>query len=176
MRAAAFANVDEVRLVGLVDTDWPEPATGNIFYPAALLRDLGWPPQSDRLAAARARFQDLLELAGRRVSVSTFTLEDSVSNISAGAGCTQLASKKVRCSSMPNGPIALLRLDTDWYESTRHELEHLYPRLVRGGVLVIDDYGHWAGARKAVDDYIAEHKLCLLLNRVDYTARIAVKP
>jgi hypothetical protein len=69
-----------------------------------------------------------------------------------------------------------LRLDTDWYESTRHELLHLYPRLVRGGVLVIDDYGHWAGARKAVDDYIAEHKLCLLLNRVDYTARIAVKP
>ena len=79
-------------------------------------------------------------------------------------------------AEMPNGAIALLRLDTDWYESTRHELEHLYPRLVRGGVLVIDDYGHWAGARKAVDDYIAEHKLCLLLNRVDYTARIAVKP
>jgi hypothetical protein len=79
-------------------------------------------------------------------------------------------------SQMPRGPIAILRLDTDWYESTRHELLHLYPRLVRGGVLVIDDYGHWAGARKAVDDYIAEHKLCLLLNRVDYTARIAVKP
>lgn len=76
---------------------------------------------------------------------------------------------------MPDGPIAILRLDTDWYESTRHELLHLYPRLVRGGVLVIDDYGHWAGARKAVDEYIAEHKLCLLLNRVDYTARIAVK-
>lgn len=77
---------------------------------------------------------------------------------------------------LPDGPIALLRLDTDWYESTRHELKHLYPRLVRGGVLMIDDYGHWAGARKAVDEYIAEQKLCLLLNRVDYTARIAVKP
>jgi len=77
---------------------------------------------------------------------------------------------------MPDGPIAILRLDTDWYESTRHELEHLYPKLVRGGVLVIDDYGHWAGARKAVDEYIAQQKLCLLLNRVDYTGRIAVKP
>jgi hypothetical protein len=77
---------------------------------------------------------------------------------------------------LPDGPIALLRLDTDWYESTRHELEHLYPRLARGGVLMIDDYGHWAGAKKAVDEYIAEQKLCLLLNRVDYTARIAVKP
>lgn len=79
-------------------------------------------------------------------------------------------------ASMPAGPIALLRLDTDWYESTRHELVHLYPRLVRGGVLIIDDYGHWAGARKAVDEYFAAHPPALLLNRIDYTARIAVKP
>jgi O-methyltransferase len=78
--------------------------------------------------------------------------------------------------SMPTGPIALLRLDTDWYESTRHELVHLYPRLVRGGVLIIDDYGHWAGARKAVDEYFSAHPPALLLNRIDYTARIAVKP
>ncbi len=49
--------------------------------------------------------------------------------------------------------LALLRLDTDWYESTRHELEHLYPRLCDGGVLIIDDYGHWEGARQAVDEY-----------------------
>jgi hypothetical protein len=70
--------------------------------------------------------------------------------------------------------LALLRLDTDWYESTRHELEHLYPRLERGGVLIIDDYGHWQGARRAVDEYFARHDP-LLLNRVDYTARIAVK-
>jgi len=72
--------------------------------------------------------------------------------------------------------IAILRLDTDWYESTRHELEHLYPRLVPGGVLIIDDYGHWTGCRQAVDEYFAEHKLQVLLNRVDYTGRIAVKP
>lgn len=71
--------------------------------------------------------------------------------------------------------IALLRLDTDWYESTRHELEHLYPRLVPGGVLIIDDYGHWAGCRQAVDEYIASHKVRVLLNRVDYTGRIAIK-
>lgn len=76
----------------------------------------------------------------------------------------------------PRGPVSILRLDTDWYESTRHELEHLYPRLVRGGVLIIDDYGHWAGARKAVDEYVERHDLRLLLQRVDYTARAAVKP
>jgi O-methyltransferase len=70
--------------------------------------------------------------------------------------------------------IALLRLDTDWYASTRHELEHLYPRLVSGGVLIIDDYGHYAGARQAVDEYFAGRPI--LLARVDYTARMAVKP
>lgn len=72
--------------------------------------------------------------------------------------------------------IALLRLDTDWYESTSHELEHLFPRLSPGGVLIIDDYGHWAGAKKAVDEYIAKYNLPLLLCRIDYTGRIAVKP
>lgn len=71
--------------------------------------------------------------------------------------------------------IALLRLDTDWYESTRHELEHLFPRLVRGGVLIIDDYGHWKGAREAVDEYLRTNGIKLLLNRIDYTGRIAVK-
>lgn len=49
--------------------------------------------------------------------------------------------------------IALLRLDTDFYESTKHELEHLYPRLSAGGILIVDDYGSWAGSRKAVDEY-----------------------
>jgi O-methyltransferase len=71
--------------------------------------------------------------------------------------------------------IALLRLDTDWYESTRHELEHLFPRLAKGGVLIIDDYGHWQGARKAVDEYLEINGIKMLLNRVDYTGRIAVK-
>lgn len=72
--------------------------------------------------------------------------------------------------------IALLRLDTDWYESTRHELEHLFPRLSPGGVLIVDDYGHWAGVRKAVDDYLSGRGIHLLLNRIDYAGRVAVKP
>jgi O-methyltransferase len=72
--------------------------------------------------------------------------------------------------------IALLRLDTDWYSSTKHELEQLYPRLAPGGVMILDDYGHWQGARQAVDEYLAANRISLLLNRVDGTARIAVKP
>lgn len=72
--------------------------------------------------------------------------------------------------------IALLRLDTDWYESTRHELVHLYPRLCDHGVLILDDYGHWQGARQAVDEYFATQKLRPLLHRMDYTGRMTVKP
>ncbi len=71
--------------------------------------------------------------------------------------------------------IAILRLDTDWYESTMHELKHLFPRLSQGGVLLIDDYGHWQGCRAAVDEYFADNKMSILLNRVDYTGRLVVK-
>jgi len=71
--------------------------------------------------------------------------------------------------------IAILRLDTDWYESTRHELEHLFPRLAVGGVLIIDDYGAWEGARRAVDEFIAAQKVQILLNRIDETGRVGVK-
>jgi O-methyltransferase len=71
--------------------------------------------------------------------------------------------------------IAILRLDTDWYESTRHELEVLYPRLVDGGVLILDDYGYWQGARKAVDEYFAKQAKKPLLHRIDLTGRMAVK-
>ncbi|TAG71482.1 MAG: macrocin O-methyltransferase, partial [Runella slithyformis] len=61
------------------------------------------------------------------------------------------------------------------YESTYHELTHLYPLLAKDGVLIIDDYGHWQGARKAVDQYFAENNIQILLNRIDYTGRIAIK-
>lgn len=71
--------------------------------------------------------------------------------------------------------IALLRLDTDWYESTAHELEVLYPKLAVGGILIIDDYGHFTGAKKAVDEYFASPERPIFLSRIDYTGRIGVK-
>jgi O-methyltransferase len=71
--------------------------------------------------------------------------------------------------------ISILRLDTDWYESTRHELEHLYPRLSPGGVLLLDDYGYWEGAREAVDEFLDETGERLLLVRMA-SGRLAVKP
>jgi O-methyltransferase len=69
--------------------------------------------------------------------------------------------------------IALLRLDTDWYASTIHELHHLYPRLSLHGPMIIDDYGFWQGSRQAVDEYFA--KTPIMLHYMDYSARIAIK-
>lgn len=71
--------------------------------------------------------------------------------------------------------IALLRLDTDWYESTKHELVHLFPRLVDGGILIIDDYGDWLGCRKAVDEYFAETGYPIFLARTDRSERVGMK-
>jgi O-methyltransferase len=79
-------------------------------------------------------------------------------------------------ASAPQGPIALLRLDTDWYASTRAELDHLYPRLARGGVLIVDDYFRWQGARKAADEYLADHEIPMFLARIDDSSVVGIKP
>lgn len=72
--------------------------------------------------------------------------------------------------------ISVLRLDTDWYESTRHELLTLWPRLSPRGVLIIDDYAYWAGARRAVDEWLSMCETPPFLNRIDDSARLAIKP
>ena len=77
-------------------------------------------------------------------------------------------------NNLPN-EISVLRLDTDWYESTKIELDYLYPLLAKKGVLIVDDYGHWAGARKAVDEYFVDKEYKPLFNVVDYTCRTAIK-
>lgn len=84
---------------------------------------------------------------------------------------------EVTLSDPSNVPerIAILRLDTDWYASTRVELEALYPRLMSRGVLLIDDYGEWNGARKAVDEYFAERGIYPLLQPIDHTGRMYIK-
>jgi hypothetical protein len=72
--------------------------------------------------------------------------------------------------------ISLLRLDTDFYESTLHELVHLYPLVAPLGVILIDDYGHFLGAKEATDSYFKENKSRILLNRIDYSCRVGIKP
>jgi O-methyltransferase len=71
--------------------------------------------------------------------------------------------------------ISVLRLDTDWYESTLHEFEHLWPRLVSDGMCIVDDYGFWAGSRAATDEYFAKRGEHVLLHRIDGEARLIVK-
>ena len=71
--------------------------------------------------------------------------------------------------------IALLRLDTDRYESSYQVLEHLYPRLSDGGILIVDDYGHWQGAKKAVDEYFREQGIEAELRTIDSSARLLLK-
>lgn len=85
-----------------------------------------------------------------------------------------MSVKLLQYKNLPK-EISILRLDTDWYESTKSELEVLYPILSVSGVLIIDDYGYWAGARKAVDEYlsICDHKP--LFNVIDHTGRSAIK-
>lgn len=73
------------------------------------------------------------------------------------------------------GEIAVLRLDTDWYESTYHELKYLFPKLSPHGVLILDDYGWWKGSREATDQYIAENNIQMLLNRIDSSCRMGIK-
>lgn len=71
--------------------------------------------------------------------------------------------------------ISVLRLDTDWYESTRAGLEVLFPRLTVGGVCILDDYGHWQGARQAVDEYFAQSGHRPFMHPIDYSGRVFIK-
>lgn len=72
-------------------------------------------------------------------------------------------------------PIALLRLDTDWYKSTLHELRYLYDLIVPHGVLIIDDYGWCQGARQATDEFFRDRSFKPMMHRVDQTARVIIK-
>src|SRR5258708_39355590 len=74
------------------------------------------------------------------------------------------------------GPIAVLHIDGDWYRSVRVCLDELWDRVSLGGVVQVDDYGHWAGARKAVNEFISERALDLRLRYLDYSGRQLVKP
>jgi O-methyltransferase len=140
------------------------------------------PPTAADIAPTGQTAAELLNAGDRQTStVWAYSPLDEVKlNVSTtGYPAQRLAFVKGRVEeTIPKAApdhIALLRLDTDWYESTYHELQHLYPRLSVGGVLIIDDYGYWKGARQAVDQYVAERKLKLLLNRVDHAAVSCVK-
>ena len=143
------------------------------------------PPTDKDVTFDGTKAQDLLDTSERREELDNYWCIGSVENVQRNMlstgypkGKVHLIKGKVEDTIPQHAPerIALLRLDTDWYESTRHELEHLYPRLAPNGVLIIDDYGHWVGAKQAVDEYFATQKLKPFLSRLDYTGRLVIKP
>ncbi len=140
-------------------------------------------PQAVDKSVDGASAQTLLELDGDRVTSvwAVADIEDVRRNMRSTGYPEHLLRfvkgpvERTIPAFAPEGSIALLRLDTDWYESTKHELTYLFPLLCDGGVLIIDDYGHWQGARKAVDEYFAGYDRPFYLHRVDYTGRLLVK-
>jgi hypothetical protein len=124
------------------------------------------------------------ELLARQPRTARVWAEASLEDVQAGMAETGYPAERVHYhagrveETIPGGApetIALLRLDTDWYESTRHELEHLYDRVPPGGVIIADDYATWQGARKAVDEFLERTGERLLLVPIA-AGRIAVKP
>jgi O-methyltransferase len=139
------------------------------------------PTPADRMALTGETADRLLASANKRSGIWAYAPLDEVKSnlLSTGypAHRVRFVQGKVEQTLPAAAPdqICILRLDTDWYESTKHELVHLFPRLSVGGVLILDDYGHWEGARKAVDEYFEEQGVKMLLSRLDYTGRIGVK-
>ncbi len=137
------------------------------------------PSEHDRRAADNTSASVLLDHSGESDKIwCRASIEDVAANMATTgyeSENIQLCKGKVEDTLPMQAPdqISILRLDTDWYESTKHELIHLYPKLSVGGVLIIDDYGYWDGARKAVDEYFSDKPI--LLNRIDQTGRIAIK-
>ena len=125
------------------------------------------------------------EFSKRRISdVSSTWVNAPLEKVKAAIASTGYPMGKVHFvkglveETLPaNAPkmIALLRLDTDWYKSTFHEMTHLYPHLAVGGVTIVDDYGHFKGAKDAVDDYFRGIGVKPFLHRIDYTGRLILK-
>jgi O-methyltransferase len=139
------------------------------------------PPTDDDRSFDEFPAEALLRREQRRTGIWCYaSIEDVYANIlSTGypANKVHLVKGKVEDTIPATLPpqLALLRLDTDWYESTKHELQHLFPKLDRNGILIIDDYGHWKGAKKAVDEYFHNQGYKVYLHRIDYTGRILVR-
>lgn len=161
----------------LIQLDQPDRA----FYLFDTFAGMTPPGGIDRSATSGLSAAAMLKSAPATSKLRAFAAIDEVRNNMAATGyppeLIHLVQGSVEETLPAQAPetVAVLRLDTDWYSSTRHELVHLFPRLSRGGILIIDDYGDWEGARQAVDEYFAETATPIFLHRIDHTGRIGVK-
>lgn len=161
--ALTFQHLGDIRDIYLFDTFEGMPPAGEQDV------DFRGEPMGDSFADTQAT----KELAAR-AGATLGDVREAMASTGYPGDRTHLVQGMVEHTVPGSAPgeIAVLRLDTDWYESTRHELEHLYPRVPAGGVLIVDDYGHFAGARKATDEYLGEK---VFLHRLDYTGRLVIK-
>lgn len=143
------------------------------------------PTEADRRIATGEVAKDKFEQV-RTGEDSSAWCDASLEDVTENLATTGYPAEKIRyvigktqdtLADPANRPaaIALLRLDTDWYESTSAELNALFDRVTPGGVVIFDDYGHWAGAKQAVDEFFAARGNPYLLNRIDYSGRMMVK-
>ena len=153
-----------------------EERTDRDFYLYDTFTGMSEPTEHDRVAYSGRPVKERWEQNFASWEVPRERVEKNLESTGYPQGRLHFIEGKVEETLEHTVPqsIALLRLDTDWYESTARELEILYPRLTPGGVLIIDDYGHFTGARKAVDEYFSSGDI--LLSRVDYTGRMGIKP
>lgn len=146
--------------------------------------DSGWPPATERDVTVDGKRAHDCYVEARAQGATDEDLWAQAARVREALNGTGYPSERIHLveglveETLPGQApekIALLRLDTDWYASTRHELLHLYPRLAPGGVLILDDYGLWQGARQATDEYFEAHGIAMLLHRVDESCRIGIK-
>jgi O-methyltransferase len=140
-------------------------------------------PTENDISYAGTRAEKLLEQEDKSVQESVWCYS-SIDEVRSNLSLTKYPAHNIKfikgkvedtlLTEIP-GKIALLRLDTDWYESTKIELEVLYPLLEKKGILIIDDFGFWEGAKKAVVEYFDKINSKLFLNRIDFTGRLLIK-
>jgi RecB family exonuclease len=128
-QAARYGEFEHMHIVGLIENDWPERTPRNIFYPASLLKALGWPSEQDRRAAADAQLLDLLGSASQSVSVSVVTLEDDA-----------LVTRSVQLDEIPRARLATVVEDDDAHEVFADDVVAVADRLS-------GQPGHWVKLR-----------------------------
>lgn len=140
--------------------DWPDPTEkdGN-RYDDLKNGQLLKADNQDSFAACKHLLEDVVHYPRELVSYHKGLFEDTIPKV----------THKIE-------RIAVLRIDCDWYAPTQFCLEHLYPRLVSGGIVVLDDYGYCDGAKRAVDEFMANNHIYSMLHYVDYSCRYFIKP